>query len=247
MLWSKIDVATDIRTYTRPYNFIAMPELEWLRSMSPGASNKQCVGRALELSRDVPLVISFIKPARWKPKDLSDQDVEMLDMLLDHAPRWKVAYLDASNGGALIFDKLQRLRGRVPMLESISINDNFAFDDGSTYPDDVLSVVPRLCKVAIRNSLGELLFPWQQIQRLILNGLHDMSYLLHVLRSVKNVEHPTICNCSATTDVNTILPAVHTLDLLSNSNTLYFPSLIASFVCADAGSSHKVSRDATPS
>ncbi|PBK90902.1 hypothetical protein ARMGADRAFT_1166574 [Armillaria gallica] len=223
-LWSKIHVATDIRTYTRPCDFIAMPELEWLRSTSKGASNAECVGRALELSRDVPLVISFIKPARRKPKDLSDQDVEMLDMLLDHAPRWKVAYIDASNGGALIYDKLQRLRGRVPMLESIFINDNFAFDDESTYPDDVLSVAPRLWKVAIRNSLGELVFPWRQIQRLILNGLHDMSYLLHVLRSVKNVEHLTICNCSATTDVNTILPAVHTLDLLSNSNSLYFPS-----------------------
>ncbi|KAK0237411.1 hypothetical protein EDD85DRAFT_542474 [Armillaria nabsnona] len=224
MLWSKIHVATGIRTYIRPYNFIAMPELEWLGSTSKGASNAECVGRALELSRDVPLVISFIKPAKREPKDRLDQEVEMLDMLLDHAPRWKVAYLDASHGGALFCDKLQRLRGRVPMLESISISDNFANNDGSTYPDDVLRVAPRLCTVAIHDSLGQLVFPWQQIQRLILNGLHDMSYLLQVLRSVKNVEHLTICNCRATTVVNTILPAVHTLDLLSNSNSLYSPS-----------------------
>ncbi|KAK0430396.1 hypothetical protein EV421DRAFT_307437 [Armillaria borealis] len=226
ILWSKIHVATDIRTYIRPNNFIVMPELEWLRSTSKGASNAECVGRALDLSRDVPLVTSFIKPAKWGTKDLSDQDVEMLDMLLDHAPRWKVACLDASHGGALFCDKLQRLRGRVPMLESVSINSRFAAD-GSTYPYDILNVAPRLCTVVIRDSPGQLVFPWQQIKRLILNGLyHDMSYLLRVLHSVKNVEHLTICHCGGTADVSTsvILPAIHTLDLLSDLGSLYLPS-----------------------
>ncbi len=49
-LWSEIHVTTDTRTSMRPSETIEMPELEWLRSTSPGASNEQCVGCALELS-----------------------------------------------------------------------------------------------------------------------------------------------------------------------------------------------------
>ncbi|PBK90903.1 hypothetical protein ARMGADRAFT_1014193 [Armillaria gallica] len=231
MLWSKLLVATNIRTDTQPYSFIAMPEPKWLRSTSKGASNAECVGRALELSQDVPLVISYVAPARRRQKELSDQEAEMLDMLLDHAPRWKVAYIDASNGGALIYDKLQRLRGRVPMLESISINTCLA-SDGSTYPD-IFDVAPRLRTVTIRNSQGQLVFPWRQIRRLILNGVRDMSYFLHVLRSVKNVEHLTIFPKggrtglpSVTTNAGSsiILPAVHMLDVLSGIDRLFLPS-----------------------
>ncbi len=158
MLWSKIHVATDIRTDTRPHSFIAMPELKWLRSTSKGPSNTECIGRTLELSRDVPLVISYIAPTRR-----SDQDVEMLDMLLDHAPRWKVAYLDASNGSALFCSKLQRLRGRVPMLESISINARIP-SDRSSYSSDIFDVAPRLRTVAIRDPQRQLVFPWLQIR-----------------------------------------------------------------------------------
>ncbi|KAK0435301.1 hypothetical protein EV421DRAFT_1908774 [Armillaria borealis] len=228
-LWSKIHVATDTRTHVRPCESIEMPELEWLPSISPDASNEECVSRALELSRDVPLVISFIQPASWGPRDLSEEDVEMLDMLLDHAPRWKVAYLDAHCGGDFFCNKLQRLRGRVPMLESISIDACFPHD-----PIDLLNVAPRLRTVAIRDSLGQLVFPWQQIQRLILNGFHHMSYFLHVLRSAKNVEHLTICpkgrpilgHCSDTTDgcSSIILPTVHTLDVLSDMGPPFLPS-----------------------
>ncbi|KAK0237403.1 hypothetical protein EDD85DRAFT_830049 [Armillaria nabsnona] len=223
ILWSKIHVATGTRTYTQPFDFIAMPELEWVHSTSKRAPNTKCVRRALELSRDVPLVISYIESAWLLPKQRMNKDVRLLDILLNHAPRWKVAYLDAPHGGALFYDKLQRLRGRVPMLESISIDARFA-SDGSTYLPHIFDVAPRLCTVAIRNSPRQLVFPWKQIQRLFLNRFHDMSYLLHILRSVKNVEHLTICNCSATTVVNTILPAVHTLDLLSDSNSPYSPS-----------------------
>ncbi|KAK0237417.1 hypothetical protein EDD85DRAFT_542536 [Armillaria nabsnona] len=233
ILWSKIHVVTDIRTYTRPCDFIAMPELEWLHSTSKGASNAECVGRAVELSRDVPLVISYMKPTRWRTKKLLSKNVGMLDTLLDHAPRWKVAYLDASHDGALFRNKLQRLRGRVPMLESISINARIA-SDGSTYPPDIFDVAPRLRTVAIRDSQRQLVFPWQQIRRLILNGFRDMSYLLHVQRSVKNVEHLTICPPSGpislpsdTTNSGSsiILPAVHMLDVLSGTaDPLFLPS-----------------------
>ncbi|KAK0237413.1 hypothetical protein EDD85DRAFT_1022737 [Armillaria nabsnona] len=234
MLWSKIHVATGTRAYTaRPYNFIAMPELEWLHSTSKGASNAECIGRTLELSQDVPLVISYIENGRWKPQNMSDEDVGLLDILLNHAPRWKVAYLDASHGGALFCDKLQRLRGRMPMLESISIDARIA-SDRSTYPPDIFDVAPRLRTVAIRDSQGQLVFPWQQIRKLILSGFRDMSYFLHVLRSVNNVEHLTICPKSGpiglpsdTTNGGSsiILPAVHMLDVLSGTaDPLFLPS-----------------------
>ncbi|PBK90888.1 hypothetical protein ARMGADRAFT_1014189 [Armillaria gallica] len=233
ILWSKLHVATNIRTDTYPYSFVAMPELAWLRSTSKGASNAECIGRALELSRDVPLVISYIGPTSSRTKKLSSKDVGILDMLLDHAPRWKVAYLDASHNGALFRNKLRRLRRRVPMLENISINARIA-SDGSTYPPDIFDVAPRLRTVAIRDSQRQLVFPWQQIRRLILNGFRDMSYLLHVLRSVKNVEHLTICAQSGpigrpsdTTNSGSsiILPAVHTLDVLSGTaDPLFLPS-----------------------
>ncbi|KAK0193167.1 hypothetical protein F5146DRAFT_1043222 [Armillaria mellea] len=222
MLWSKIHIATNIRAYTRPYDCIAMPELERLPSTSKGALNLECLGRTLALSRDVPLIVSFIKSTEWEERDLSEQEVEMLDMLLDHSPQWKVAYLDVSHGGALFYDKLQRLRGRVPMLESISINTRFDRDE-STYPHDILNVAPRLCTVTIHNSLRQLIFPWQQIQTLILNGLSDMSYLLHILRSAKSVEHLTICNCGDGRSISTsvIIPTIHTLNLLSDSHRGY--------------------------
>ncbi len=163
---------------------------------------------------------------------LSSKDVGMLDMLLDQAPRWKVAYLDVSHGGALFFGKLQRLRGRVPMLESISIDARIA-SHRSTYPPDIFDVAPRLRTVAIRDSERQLVFPWLQIRKLILNGFRDISHFLHVLRSVKNVEHLTIYPKgdpmglpSDTTNGSSsiILPAVQMLDVLSDMDPLFFPS-----------------------
>ncbi|KAK0193170.1 hypothetical protein F5146DRAFT_1192693 [Armillaria mellea] len=224
MLWSRIHIATNGIPYAQPYTFIAMPKLEWLPSTSKGVFNSECIGRALALSQDVPLIISFIKPtvslSLWDVRDLrlSEQEVEVLDMLLDHSPQWKVAYLAVSDGGTLFYDKLQRLRGRVPMLESISINTGFG-PNRSTYARDILHVAPRLCTVTIHNSLGQLVLPWQQIQTLILNDLDDMSDLLHVLRSAKSAEHLTICHCGDVRGASTsiILPTVHTLDLLSQS------------------------------
>ncbi len=185
--------------------------------------------RALELSRDVPLVISFIQPVGWDSGRFSEEDVPMLDMLLDHAPRWKVAYLYAHHGSDFFCDKLQRMRGRVSRLESVSIETRLP-----KVPLDLLDVAPRLRTVSIRGYRGQLLFPWQQIQRLILNGIHDMSYFLHVLRSAKNVEHLTICPkgrpiqglYSNTTDAGSsiILPTVHTLDVLCEMDPLFLPS-----------------------
>ncbi|SJK99183.1 uncharacterized protein ARMOST_02473 [Armillaria ostoyae] len=138
-LWSKIHVATDTRAYTRPCSLIEMPEIQELLSISKGASNKECVRRALELSGHVPLVVSFVQPDNfWKDQALSDADVEMLDMLLDHAPRWKIAYLDAQHGGPLFNDRLHRLRDRVPMLERISIEASFD-TSGSPHLQDILA------------------------------------------------------------------------------------------------------------
>ncbi|PBK90884.1 hypothetical protein ARMGADRAFT_281897 [Armillaria gallica] len=121
------------------------------------------------------------------------------------------------------------MKGHVPMLESVSIQTGLPDD-----PLDLLNVAPRLHTVVIRGYRGQLVTPWQQIQRLILNGLHDMSYFLHVLRSVKNVEHLTICPkgrplqgfYSDTTDAegSIILPTVHTLDVLSEMDPLFLPS-----------------------
>ncbi len=101
-------------------------------------------------------------------------------------------------------------------------------------PLDLLNIAPRLRTVAIRGYRGQLLFPWQQIQRLILNGLQDMTYFLHVLHLAKKVEHLTICPkgcpilglCSDTTDAGSsiILPTVHTLDVLSEMDPLFLPS-----------------------
>ncbi|KAK0484135.1 hypothetical protein EDD18DRAFT_1112187 [Armillaria luteobubalina] len=220
ILWSKIHVDMDIRTYTRPYYSIDMPGFELLHSSPRPTFDTECVPCALELSREVPLVISFIKISILNPKDLSEQEVELLDMLLDHASRWKVAYVDVSHSATLLWDKLQRLRGHVLMLESFSINTRSA-PDVSTYPHDIISVAPRLCTISIVCSRVQLLFPWQQIQRLMLDRIYDMSYLLHILLSVKNTEHLTICNCGNSMDVNTSiirLPTIHTLDLLSSSS-----------------------------
>ncbi|KAK0484132.1 hypothetical protein EDD18DRAFT_1015202, partial [Armillaria luteobubalina] len=121
MLWSKIHVTTDTRSPMRPYKIIEMPELESLHITSPKASNEECIGRALELSRDAPLVISFIQPYSWSPTPLLEKDIEMLDMLLDHAPQWKAAYLCTHHGSDSFCYKLQCMRGHVPMLETVSI------------------------------------------------------------------------------------------------------------------------------
>ncbi|PBK60753.1 hypothetical protein ARMSODRAFT_1026333 [Armillaria solidipes] len=126
MLWSNTHVATDTRNNTRPFSLIEMLELQSLLSTSEGASNEECVGRALELSRDVPHVLSFVHPVNSDGRRLSEEGIEMLDILFDHAPRGKVAYLDAQHGRALFNNRLQRMRGRVPMLESISIEASFS-------------------------------------------------------------------------------------------------------------------------
>ncbi|KAK0435317.1 hypothetical protein EV421DRAFT_1987444 [Armillaria borealis] len=214
---------------------IEMPEIQSLLSISKGASNKECVRRALELSGHVPLVVFFVQPDNfWKDQGLSDADVEMIDMLLDHAPRWKIAYLDAQWGGPLFNDRLHRLRGRVPMLERVSIEASFD-TSGSPHLQDILALAPRLSTVAIHDYLGQLVFSWKQVRRLILHGLHEISYFLRVLRSVKNVEHLTICPKggpiglpSDTTDGGSsiILPTIHTLDLLSDMNSLFLPPRI---------------------
>ncbi|KAK0435321.1 hypothetical protein EV421DRAFT_1908796 [Armillaria borealis] len=208
-----------------------MLELQLLLSTSEGASNEECVSRALELSGDVPLVLSFVHPVNSDGMRLSEEGIEMLDMLLDHAPRWKVGYLDVQHGGALFNNRIQHMRGRVPMLERISIEASFS-PSGSTYFHDVLTVAPRLSTVAIRDYLGQLVFSWRQIQRLILHGLHDVPYFLHVLRSVKGIKHLTIFPKAVigirgdTTDFggSIILPAVHTLDLISDMNPLFLLS-----------------------
>ncbi|PBK90908.1 hypothetical protein ARMGADRAFT_1032006 [Armillaria gallica] len=64
----------------------------------------------------------------------------MYKILLDDAPRWKVAYLEVEHGGALFNDRLQRPRGFVPVLESTSVETTFPFH-GSTHIYDILTVV----------------------------------------------------------------------------------------------------------
>ncbi|KAK0485479.1 hypothetical protein EDD18DRAFT_1427991 [Armillaria luteobubalina] len=50
MLWSKIHIDMDIRTYIRPYHSVDMPGLKWLHSSPRPTSDTECIRCALELS-----------------------------------------------------------------------------------------------------------------------------------------------------------------------------------------------------
>ncbi|PBK90877.1 hypothetical protein ARMGADRAFT_1082130 [Armillaria gallica] len=236
-LWSKIHIITNKGIGLRTYHLTHMHELKSCLSSTPLSKEtvgcSKTVGRVLELSGDVPLVVSFLQPfAATMKKPVVPDDIKMLDLLLDHAPRWKVAYIkfDHFGSGKSFRDRLRRLRGRAPMLERIAI-------EVSLYPtetNDFLAVSPQLSTVVMRDYWGDLVFPWQQIQRLVFNGMHERSYLHDVLRSAQNVEHLTFCPVDVTDHVvvNTgpthsiILPAVVTLDLLSDKNILFLSSKI---------------------
>ncbi|SJK99168.1 uncharacterized protein ARMOST_02456 [Armillaria ostoyae] len=184
MLWSKIHVAKDFNPY-ETYEFLGVPELQSLFFSSKTSSKEEIVRRALQLSGDLPLEISFIVDLGGR--EVTYKHIAMLQSLLDHAPRWKVAYLKVHEGAR---------------------------------------------RVAIGACSGEFkVIPWQQIQRLILFGVHHI-YFLDILRSAQSVGHLTLCPKSVygyyvdNTDIapSIILPAVHTLDLLSKVNSLFLPS-----------------------
>ncbi|PBK60736.1 hypothetical protein ARMSODRAFT_1026318 [Armillaria solidipes] len=222
MLWSKIHVTKDSNP-CETYEFVGVPELQSLFFNSKTSSKEEIVRRALQLSGDLPLVISFI--VDMGGRQFTRKHDAMLRSLLEHAPRWKVAYLKIREGAV-------HLRGRVPILESISIEISSPFSGQRKYPN-FITVAPRLSTVAIGACSGayKVRFPWQQIQRLILIGVHHI-YFLDILRSAQSVGHLTLCPRSGygyyvdNTDIvpSIILPAVHTLDLLSQVNSLFLPS-----------------------
>ncbi|KAK0435303.1 hypothetical protein EV421DRAFT_2039228 [Armillaria borealis] len=234
MLWSKIHVAKDSNPY-ETYEFLGVPELQSLFFSFKTSSKEEIVRRALQLSGDLPLVISFIVDLGGR--EVTYKHIAMLQSLLDHAPRWKVAYLKVHEGarrvtwGMNLIDKLRQLRGRVPILESISIEIGSPFYGKKKYPN-FITVAPRLSTVAIGACSGEFkVIPWQQIQRLILIAVHH-AYFLDILRSAQSVGHLTLSPRSGygyyvdNTGIapSIILPAVHTLDLLSRVNSLFLPS-----------------------
>ncbi|KAK0237395.1 hypothetical protein EDD85DRAFT_906239, partial [Armillaria nabsnona] len=236
-LWSKIHIITDKGIGLQTYRLTHMHELKSCLSSTPLSKKtvgcSKTVGRPLELSGDVPLVVSFLQPfVGTMKKRVVPDDIKMLDLLLDHAPRWKVAYIkfDHFGSGKSFRDRLRRLRGRVPMLERITIKANLCPPE----TNDFLAVAPQLSTVVMGDDWGQLIFPWQQIQRLVFNGLHERSYLHDVLRSAQNVEHLTFCpimvighvvgNTGPTHSI--ILPAIVTLDLLSDNDNLFLSSKI---------------------
>ncbi|KAK0430400.1 hypothetical protein EV421DRAFT_1935523 [Armillaria borealis] len=151
-LWSKIHIITDQKIGIRTYHLMHMPELQSCLSSKLSKKTVGCsetVGRALELSGNVLLVVSFLQDVINTEERAVSDDSKMLDLLLDHTPRWKVAYLKFYHcrSGKSFGDRFRRLRGRVPMLERIAIEASF-------YPPDTnefLAVAPQLSTVAIRD------------------------------------------------------------------------------------------------
>ncbi|KAK0444653.1 uncharacterized protein EV420DRAFT_1484617 [Desarmillaria tabescens] len=157
---------------------------------------------------------------------------QMLELLMDHAPRWKVAYLSSGQEDVSLGNGLHRLRGRILNLECLSI-------DVGTFPMEFpflkknFSITSRLFKLAIRNNYDEeVVFPWQQIKRLVFNGFHDLPYILRALRSAQNVEHLTFSpNALRALDLNAVpiaLPTIRCLDI--DYDQINPPSLLSRII-----------------
>ncbi|THU77794.1 hypothetical protein K435DRAFT_877374 [Dendrothele bispora CBS 962.96] len=113
-----------------------------------------------------------------------------------HCVRWEEVRLNIPGP----FDKLSPIKGNLPLLRSLTIDDFQIFDsDDSPESLDCFSLAPRLCTVAIGNihpTTSDIsTLPWCQISDLKLHFFNGVGHVNDVLRLAAQTRSVTLSHC----------------------------------------------------
>ncbi|THU82466.1 hypothetical protein K435DRAFT_448506 [Dendrothele bispora CBS 962.96] len=125
----------------------------------------------------------------------ADIDKFVLESVMRHCVRWEEVRLNIPGP----FDKLSPIKGNLPLLRSLTIDDFQIFDsDDSPESLDCFSLAPRLCTVAIGNihpTTEISTLPWCQISDLKLHFFNGVGHVNDVLRLAAQTRSVTLSHC----------------------------------------------------
>ncbi|KAJ6592319.1 hypothetical protein DFH09DRAFT_1415389 [Mycena vulgaris] len=159
----------------------------------------------LQRSGNMPLVISLV----FRQDEYTERDAGLLDVVASYCARWETVRFV---GRPLLYSKLARIRGQIPILRDLDVTLNL-YDEDEDQPVDIFELAPNLRKATVNAGgwrAATIMLPFPQLQRYCAGDIWGSH--LDALRAASN-----LVECAL---------QVYGLPLPSPTSTIVLPHLL---------------------